>query len=188
MMSEPFKFLNNSLRGSSNFPISASGNLMIEEDHDSFDTLSSSQPPDSAKVLADTDHFPTETANQALNENGSASGSSFDPTALLDPKGKQRSLNQDMSSSNHVGTLTPGEHRPGPGLGSMISNLHGVQDRSDAPRKRRKMTPESDESRTPKVPFGAIGSNGLMTGFREEVKSSGAHTPTSGVVDLTLGE
>jgi hypothetical protein len=183
----------------SNFPTSASSNFRVSEDRDdSSHTLSASPQPNSAEVLADTDLVLTETANQLPTPNGSArdspKASLFDAAALLDPKGKQRSRKDVKPSSSQTGSSdVEMERRAGPGLGSLIENLHGVEDRVDAPRKRRKVSPESEKSDDEKKrAAGPINSSGLMSGFlkehKQEMMNNSVHTPTSDVVDLTLGE
>jgi hypothetical protein len=183
------------------FPIPGSKNFRVSEDRDdSSHTLSPSPQPVGAEVLADTDLFVTETANQVPTQNGSArdppppKAALFDAAALLDPKGKQRSRKEEKpSSSNQAGSSAAEmDQHSGPGLGSLIENLHGVENRVDAPRKRRKVSPEPEESDEKKRTLGPIASSGLMSGFlqeqRQEAMNNAVHTPTSDVVDLTLGE
>lgn len=117
----------------------------------------------------------------------------LDPATLLDPRGQQRTRNDDLIPSNQLESSdVEMEQRSGPGLASMIENLNGVEDRSDVPRKRRKVSQEPNESDKKKSAFGAIGSNGVWTDFskeqREEAKSAAVHNPSADVVDLTLGE
>jgi len=148
---------------------------------------------------ADTDKSSAEAAIQVQSQDASApaspKASDANRKSLLTPSGKQPPLREQIQSHDQRDESGAGRTEPsGPGLGSMIEKLNGVEDRDDVPRKRRKVVPdikEDDEIQQHRS-FGSMASTGTVKEFfqekREEAKETAATKLALNVVDLTMGE
>lgn len=124
---------------------------------------------------------------------------SFDPRALLDPKkhvaSQQKPANGSGFTAANRGAYADGypQEHPYPafnysnGATSMIERMHNIQDRSEAPQKRRKVDSDEDIIEVDKSKFTGHGGSGgtLGRGLKEERQAAVLRAPH--VLDLTNG-
>ncbi|KAM3423596.1 hypothetical protein BST61_g1020 [Cercospora zeina] len=147
---------------------------------------------DKAKAAKKTPNYgPQQTRKpaHASDQGPQAQKASYDPRALLNPKA---AATKTASSSAARQARAEGDDSNGVGMAQMIENLNGVQERDDAPVKKRK-TPvaeddDGEEHKKAKMHSNQIGKGGAISEhLKKERQEIAASQPTAGVnaIDLT---
>lgn len=146
------------------FPISINNNFGIAEDSDSqrSSTMSPEHRSDSSseeaakKKKAPTPSWaapgasvPGSPSNGSLTPTSTISSSSkYDPKALLNPKSNALPRRNKRDTPSEEDSIpVDDDNASGPGMSSMLSQVHGLKSRENAPNKRRKIDddPETGE-------------------------------------------
>ncbi|KAL1386563.1 SNF2 family helicase/ATPase-like protein [Phyllosticta capitalensis] len=108
----------------------------------------------------------------------------YDPRALLNPKAAAAAKQEEKSQSQS----TNHEEDGGPGMGSMIERMHGIQRREDQPVKTKHAAQpgQEEEVETKKSKFNGASGGSVLSEYVAEKKKEGAmEAGPSAIVDLT---